>query len=695
MSTKPIFCLISAIVLHLNFCFAQWKQTDGPYGPTPIFGIIEHKTLLLTITSNGYFSKNNLNDSWKFNSGISFSTFAKKGDSLFVSSGYYGFNIINLKDLNAPPVKINSMPIETLAASDSLLFRGSTNQGFFISGNNGKSWETKNNGFPIDTFRTTSGTLVYSPSSITAIGLTKKNIYCATLKGMYRTDVDFSKWISINFGLPKGSIRLIKEFNDTLYAVLAERLYQSSDSGNNWNLIFTAPSVITTVNFYKGDVYVGTGNDGIYFSSDNFISRNSLNVGLIDLCINAITNYDTSLICGTNNGIFYLKNSEWVNNQARSINSDIRTMDTSNGSIVANINDSIYISNNGETWHSIPTPIIPKHPGLTSYIGSVLTMGDTIFMSYYYDTPSFPFYHAYIKYTNNNGKNWYDLKSKYPNLGENPIRMKHEKNRLYVYENGNMLYTDNLGMNWVDLSLPYPYCKTFYDLALYNAIPYSITCGNGELLKFSSERGWIASNKDLPTDVGIIGLAYNDDALFAYLSNHKMYVSDKNGDNWVIANKGLDSVSYLNSFVHKGNLLFIATDIGIFATNDFGQNWVSTNEGLKNLQVNSITLLKDTLYAGTIGNGIWKRSLNDMKIKNPTENQIKIFPNPATDYVSVESAKINTVYTIFDMTGKEVLSGQIDSRSIIYVSNLNNGIYILVMHLGNEIKRAKLLINRQ
>jgi hypothetical protein len=696
---KAVLIVIISLFLSFNYCLAQWKQTDGPYGPTPIFGIIEHDSLLLTFANNGYFSKNHLADNWEFKSNLSFSNYAKKGDSLFVLSSYYGLKIINLKNLNDAPININSTPGETIAASDSLVFLGSPSQGFLISNDNGKSWVFKNNGLPIDTVRPPNGAPPYYVSLVRAICVTNKYIYCSTQKGIYRSTSDLSKWISINSGLPNKSYSLIKEFNDTLYSVTTNSIYRSSDFGNSWDLYYTAPSAVTTLNFYNNGIYVGTINNGIYHSLDNSLTWNSLNIGLTDLVINAITNYDTTLICGTNNGIFYLKNFEWINNQSGLISSYIRTMDTSNGNIVANINDSVYTSNNGETWQSIITPIFPKFNYLTSYIGSILARGDTIFMSYQYNTPNFPFDHSYIKYTIDNGGNWHDLKSKIPYSGDDALRMRKDKSRLYVFENDRMYYTDDLGLNWLEASLPSRYCNMFFGLIIFNSTPFAIACGNAELLKLNSTlSSWDLSNKGLPTNVAINSIACNEDAVFAYLSNHKMYVSDKNGDNWVIADKGLESISYINSFVHKGNLLFIATNKGVFATNDFGNNWHPLNDGLKNLNANSIVLLKDTLYVGTSGNGIWKLNVKDLNFNNSNKFAISklfaIYPNPANDFVQVENGNLNSIYTIFDLSGRKVSFGQIDSNNKIYVSNLKIGIYILEVRFGDETKRTKLLINR-
>jgi hypothetical protein len=70
-------------------------------------------------------------------------------------------------------------------------------------------------------------------------------------------------------------------------------------------------------------------------------------------------------------------------------------------------------------------------------------------------------------------------------------------------------------------------------------------------------------------------------------------------------------------------------------------------------------------------------SINENSIK-----QFKLYPNPATDYFRISNIeKANVVIT--DVTGKVVLQTEgVDENSIINVSNLNSGIYLV--NIKNE-----------
>ncbi|MDD3738127.1 MAG: choice-of-anchor J domain-containing protein [Lentimicrobiaceae bacterium] len=59
-------------------------------------------------------------------------------------------------------------------------------------------------------------------------------------------------------------------------------------------------------------------------------------------------------------------------------------------------------------------------------------------------------------------------------------------------------------------------------------------------------------------------------------------------------------------------------------------------------------------------------------------SNIKVYPNPATNYIFVENAKPNTMYKIADMQGKTVKAGSL-SDTKIDVSNLNKGLYVIML----------------
>jgi DNA-binding beta-propeller fold protein YncE len=81
-------------------------------------------------------------------------------------------------------------------------------------------------------------------------------------------------------------------------------------------------------------------------------------------------------------------------------------------------------------------------------------------------------------------------------------------------------------------------------------------------------------------------------------------------------------------------------------------------------------------------------------IVSATDSTIKIYPNPAKDFVMVENAE-NDVISIIDFSGKEVYSTKVlNSAARIDVSKLNQGVYILKVNNNHQNYAKTLLINR-
>ena len=651
---KSVLIYAIALLTPLNYCFSQWIQTDGPYGITNAITILKHDSILLTSTNCGYFSKNQIADRWTLNSTLSFSCFSKKGDSLFVGNRFGGIHLIDLNNLNNPTLNINSISANALANTDSTLYLANETQGFLKSNNFGNIWNSYNSGLPVDTlWNPWVGT--YYQHKVTDIELSANYMFCGTKKGVYRNDANLINWTSVNTGLPLSLVTFVKNFNDTLYTAISNSLYRSADFGNSWNLVYTAPSNISTIQT-NNNIYIGTNGNGVYYSTDNGVNWSSLNTGLNDLNINTLEVFDSTLLCGTNsNGIFYLQNGQWLSNEPGMICSFIKSIATTNQEVISNDNENVYKLNSTGNWIDI-SPTVPY-----DIFGSLASNQDTLYLSIEHNIPSFPFDDPFIVFSFDNGNSWNNLINPVPFVGDDPYRLYMKDGRLHAYDNQKMFYTDNLGLSWTDISLPGQYCNMFNDFIINNSIPFSAACGDKELLKFDNSQNWVLSNNGLPTGSQVSAFASCDTALFAYLSVFGMYVSFDNGNQWNYAGNGLVANNSIRDFVSSGSKLFVTSDNGVFATSDYGLNWVGINNGLKNLDASSIEIFNDTLYVGSYGNGIWKRSIDDIQLNveayQESDHSLKIYPNPASDYIHVATNSNEAKFKLTDMIGREVLSG--------------------------------------
>lgn len=70
---------------------------------------------------------------------------------------------------------------------------------------------------------------------------------------------------------------------------------------------------------------------------------------------------------------------------------------------------------------------------------------------------------------------------------------------------------------------------------------------------------------------------------------------------------------------------------------------------------------------------------------NELTSQMEIYPNPATDVLSVKNVAPNSTYKIVDMKGTEVMSGTLSAPiTSIDVATLQNGMYQLVVGYGYQ-----------
>ena len=72
-------------------------------------------------------------------------------------------------------------------------------------------------------------------------------------------------------------------------------------------------------------------------------------------------------------------------------------------------------------------------------------------------------------------------------------------------------------------------------------------------------------------------------------------------------------------------------------------------------------------------------------IENDSFSKIKVYPNPATDNITIECAENINKVEIFDVLGRMVMSNKnVLSKTNIDISSFVNGVYFLIVHTANE-----------
>lgn len=76
-------------------------------------------------------------------------------------------------------------------------------------------------------------------------------------------------------------------------------------------------------------------------------------------------------------------------------------------------------------------------------------------------------------------------------------------------------------------------------------------------------------------------------------------------------------------------------------------------------------------------------------------SMVKVYPNPAKDFITVEIAESynDGMITLVDLTGKQVYKALFNKQQIVPIYDLNNGMYLVKIEVKNQIYYTKFLKN--
>lgn len=211
----------------------------------------------------------------------------------------------------------------------------------------------------------------------------------------------------------------------------------------------------------------------------------------------------------------------------------------------------------------------------------------------------------------------------------------------------------------------------------------------------------------------VSSLSVSGDILLAAIpSPPGTYISTDGGNNWGVKENGLPNVGELISTLIYKNYMFVGDRFaGVFLSTNMGDSWVDLDEytyGWGNVPGGVSALASNEEYiftGGAWGNishggvsaGVCRTRLSDlMGVKEDEQgNDISIFPNPASDYIYINSSIIDEAvgvwqYQIYDILGNSVQEGMIESDKI-NISQLSAGFYTVRFFNGVKQLVEKLM----
>ncbi len=161
-------------------------------------------------------------------------------------------------------------------------------------------------------------------------------------------------------------------------------------------------------------------------------------------------------------------------------------------------------------------------------------------------------------------------------------------------------------------------------------------------------------NYNLTDSLNINFVIFHKNQIYACVEKNGIYRLNQKDSTWIATNTGFNNQK-TNSFASNGTqIIFVATERGVFFTKDLGQNYVRVNKGLTDsLHVNDLAIFGSKVFAVTENAGVFV-SADSGKVWSAFNTGLSL-----TNYVNIYASK-NFIYAI-------------DEAANIYQSNGKDG----------------------
>ncbi len=672
---KTIFTIISVLFLFVSIANAQWTEC-GLYGGG-VKQIVSNGSFLFVGTEyNGVFRSTNTGESWvKVNTGLL------------------------RKEITA------------MAVCGTTIYAGTT-FGTYLSTNNGDNWEKVQVG--------------YTYENITSISVKGKVIFICWGEGVYCSTDSGSTWSTVSTGLPAKSSVCIALTDSMVFAGTTDGIYKSTDYGNSWTQFSTnLHEKIVTLTIVDSMIFAGTSWSGLYKSTlnverwsvvSNLFSERTWGIVSIDGSLLAWSKGGSGLYKSKNvglswsplNNVFISKSfismsvvgntlfavtqvgvyrstddgDSWVETQKGLAGSTIYSLAANDMKLFAATSQGVFSStDNGNKW---------VFSGLADlYVASVITKGDTVFAGTYREG---------VYRSVNNGESWQKINLGLPYKYVQSIIILDSVLIAAPCGKGAICRSTDNGNNWIPTTFTIPIVNSFIavDKTLYG------TTGSSGIIK-STDYGltWSFIGSEMNSQVPIY-LTYSDSMLFVGTESKGVYNEDESG-NWWQVNSGITDNRIL-SITSGHNIIYAGVKGGeVFKSIDNAKSWTTTGFNQPRISVTSLFIKGTTLFAGTLGAGIWKVENyleTNENLKDPISeiSQLTCYPNPTTNMLTIDRTKLSNftdnhpvTYSITTLTGvKRMQFEQQATQFTIPVNGFPSGVYYVTAEQGTS--RAAVMV---
>ena len=424
---------------------------------------------------------------------------------------------------------------------------------------------------------------------------------------------------------------------------------------------------VTSFAIQDSNIFAGTWDAGVFFSTNNGNSWTALNSGTIfPSNVNALAIRDSNIFAGCDGGVF--------------LSTDF-----------------------GNNWMAI-------NSGIPSYVSVfTLAINDSNILAGTYE------YGVYK--SSNNGSSW-----AVSSLNSNSIwAMVSRDSNIFEGSIGVSLTTDN-GNSWTPVNNGLT-DNSVTSLAIKDSIVCAGTQNGGVFLSINNGNNWTIKNNGLTGNaLDITSLIISDSNIFAGTWGDGVHLYSKQGSNWTAVNSGLMHDTIVTLAVNK-NYIFAGTylngiwrrSLSDFATRDtiktsaspviggstlgggsFPLNEICNIEAFPNTGYvfanwteNGNTVSTNSIYSFSVTanrNLVANFTSTQGIVSNTLNESTHIYPNPTKNNLTIETNS-NTEHRleIINLLGQAIYTTYIGRKSIINTSNYACGLYFLKIYTDKEI----------
>ena len=423
-------------------------------------------------------------------------------------------------------------------------------------------------------------------------------------RGLVRSDNSGTSWVPVGFDWHQ--INGMVAFQDTLIITDGSELQFSFDDGQTWaaSTVDTDHTRTLCTAMNNGRLFVGTDN-GIYYSTDLGASWQRCSGPINGSFIDIEADPDKIVIAGAQ-GVFHSADHGTTWNASSGLSPGFTVTDLVEHDVywLANSNVMYRSADDASSWEQVYF-----YP-----LEGLFSMGPYLFGGYING----------VRRSADDGQTWIDVNNGFPFNNMAIVCFGSEAGVLYAGSlNFGVYHSMDMGLTWMPALS-----------GIMNEEVRSITTLNG--------------------------------SIFAATNGNGIFRSDDQGLNWYEVNAGLPPAVALDMVSVDGLLVATFNGYGVYISEDLGAYWHPVNEGLFDRDVWSITTQGDSVFASTIGSGVFAAPISYLLSSvGITEQQtrpdlyLNIQPNPCmgeTDLTFALDMRSIVRVQILDMLGRELMS---------------------------------------